>query len=91
MDVNQVGGGVGLKHLAWSVITVFLCFFFKDFFFKATWKTVTGSSTNSFVETLYEVVDDEVNRRQRITYPSEKPMTSTILEKLKSTKFEELN
>ena len=82
MSQNQEVGN-GLKTLFWSVLTVFLAFFLKDYFFKATWKTATGSSSQSFLSTLFHVVDDDVNRRQIFKTPSEN--ASTNLEILKKT------
>lgn len=77
-------GGIGLKHMLWSVVTVFTAFMAKDYLFKATWKTATGDNTKPFLSTLFEVVDDDVHRRQRTITPTEKH-GGGLLEKLKAT------
>lgn len=82
MSQNQEVG-TGLKNLFWSVLTVFFAFFLKDYLFKATWKTATGSSSQSFISTLFYVVDDDCNRRQMFKTPSEN--ASNNLEILKKT------
>lgn len=75
--------GTGLKTLFWSVLTLFLAFLMKDYLFKATWKTATGSSSQSFISTLFNTIDDDVNRRQIFKTPCEN--ASNNLEILKKT------